>query len=636
MGERQKTRMIPLVVFISGLAILAANAAWYWPFVSDDALISLRYSKRLVEGHGLTWTEGRPVEGYSNLLWVLFCAGLGAAGIEWVATLRVLGVTCSAAAIGAIAYAYRRYRWADALPMMAAVFLIAAAGPVGIWAIGGLEQPLVLALLAWAMVLLFPTVDGDTRVSPRFLFACLLFGLLCLTRPDGALFTAAAVAGLLLVRISARKLSAPAVRQGIVLTVIPASFYLSQLAFRLWYYGDWVPNTAYAKLAPSLRHWVEGLWYIAGGIIALAPFTLLAAWYVSHVLQRNDDTALVRRPRVLFIATVLLFWIAYVIFIGGDIFPGRRHWMPLIAPLAMLTAEAVSYLQVRGLPEWPRRRTVRFAIAMLALFVALQVSALQNRRALIERWEWDGEVVGLMLKRGFGEEQPLLAVTAAGCLPFWSELPALDMLGLNDYYLARNRPENFGAGYLGHELGDGAYILEQRPDVVIFNGPEGGPETTYRSGLEMLDMPAFHAMYSMMTFEGQDPYTFRSDIYVLRESERIGLQREENTIEIPAYLLAGNPDSVVYLQGDEFVVDAGPGKPVAINDLAVPKGTWVVEAVPPAQGRVHIDSGDENGSSGPLSPPYTFSPTDDAATVTIHFEPTMPMSLRGLRLRRPL
>jgi len=56
---------------------LALQIYHFWPFMSDDAYISLRYSQRLLEGHGLTWNDLAPaVEGYTNLLWVLICAGL--------------------------------------------------------------------------------------------------------------------------------------------------------------------------------------------------------------------------------------------------------------------------------------------------------------------------------------------------------------------------------------------------------------------------------------------------------------------------------------------------------------------------------------------------------------------------------
>ena len=39
------------------------HSYYYMPFLSDDSLISLRYANRLLDGKGLTWTEGQPVEG---------------------------------------------------------------------------------------------------------------------------------------------------------------------------------------------------------------------------------------------------------------------------------------------------------------------------------------------------------------------------------------------------------------------------------------------------------------------------------------------------------------------------------------------------------------------------------------------
>src|SRR5258705_512184 len=69
----------PLVAaaIVASIALLL-HVRHYRPFLADDALISLRYANRLLHGHGLTWTDGPRVEGYSNLLWVLMNAGLGA------------------------------------------------------------------------------------------------------------------------------------------------------------------------------------------------------------------------------------------------------------------------------------------------------------------------------------------------------------------------------------------------------------------------------------------------------------------------------------------------------------------------------------------------------------------------------
>lgn len=85
------------------------------PFFEDDAFISLRYSWRLLHGHGLTWTDGAPVEGYSNLLWVLLVAagGLFSRDLVWVS--RVMGVSLTVIAILAVVYAYRPRRLRDVI-----------------------------------------------------------------------------------------------------------------------------------------------------------------------------------------------------------------------------------------------------------------------------------------------------------------------------------------------------------------------------------------------------------------------------------------------------------------------------------------------------------------------------------------
>ena len=68
------------VVLCLLLAMLFLHARAYLPFLSDDALISLRYAQRLAEGKGLTWNDGERVEGYTNFLWTVACAGLRTLG----------------------------------------------------------------------------------------------------------------------------------------------------------------------------------------------------------------------------------------------------------------------------------------------------------------------------------------------------------------------------------------------------------------------------------------------------------------------------------------------------------------------------------------------------------------------------
>jgi hypothetical protein len=81
-----------LLVAALSIAALVVHARRYLPFFSDDAFISLRYARRFLDGDGLTWTEGDRVEGYSNLLWILLCSGIGFLGSGLIAAARGLGL----------------------------------------------------------------------------------------------------------------------------------------------------------------------------------------------------------------------------------------------------------------------------------------------------------------------------------------------------------------------------------------------------------------------------------------------------------------------------------------------------------------------------------------------------------------
>src|SRR4051812_25888306 len=60
-------------------------------FLEDDAYISLRNAKNLVEGHGLTYNPGERVEAYTNFSLTMLMALPYALGIDPVVFVKVLG-----------------------------------------------------------------------------------------------------------------------------------------------------------------------------------------------------------------------------------------------------------------------------------------------------------------------------------------------------------------------------------------------------------------------------------------------------------------------------------------------------------------------------------------------------------------
>ena len=107
--------------------------------------------------------------------------------------------------------------------------------------------------------------------------------LLCWTRPDGALFTAALAAGL----VASRGLRMETLHSAFRISALPAVAYLAQLVFRLSYYGEWVPNVAYAKVAFTFNRAIEGVAYLGKAALWLSPLVLICLVLAFIFLDRG-------------------------------------------------------------------------------------------------------------------------------------------------------------------------------------------------------------------------------------------------------------------------------------------------------------------------------------------------------------
>ena len=72
-AARLAERMLPFLLLLAGVAAFLGETWRELPQI-DDAYISYRYARNLVEGHGLVFNPGERVEGFTNLLWTLLVA----------------------------------------------------------------------------------------------------------------------------------------------------------------------------------------------------------------------------------------------------------------------------------------------------------------------------------------------------------------------------------------------------------------------------------------------------------------------------------------------------------------------------------------------------------------------------------
>lgn len=420
------------------LAAWAALAAWRWarePYLLDDAFISFRYARNLVEGHGLVYNPGERVQGYTNLLWTVFAAGFLRSGIDPLTGTRILGVgsyliTTVAVAWLVVRQPVPRPLWKHlflALAPLALIFPVGFAGFAGT----GMETAFVGLLglaLGWRGFLAPPRTGRD-----RAVFAALTVALVA-TRLDGAPWVALA-AVLTFWQPFARGLETDGLRTRGVATVVlfaPAAAALALLLIgNLWYYGELLPNTYYAK--------VEGVqalaigWRYLKAYLAGSPqvFVCLGLMAAGLLLAESGGV----RQFILFAALCTSLHALYVVTVGGDF----MHYRMMFHVYPLLVAAAVA-----GLVVVDRKQALIGLLASSALAISSLAPSVLDTRYHMESLEEMHEccaVPGIAYGRRLKQVLPpdtVIATTMAGGIAYYSGLVTIDQLGLTDREVARH------------------------------------------------------------------------------------------------------------------------------------------------------------------------------------------------------
>jgi hypothetical protein len=125
---------------VGGLFIV--HALHYWLLI-DDAFITFRYARNLIDGAGLVFNIGERVEGYSNLLWTLLMAGGMTVGVPPETLSRLVSLISALTVLVLTWRTGRRLlpdepasRWISLLP----VVLLASNRSFAAWTGSGLEN----------------------------------------------------------------------------------------------------------------------------------------------------------------------------------------------------------------------------------------------------------------------------------------------------------------------------------------------------------------------------------------------------------------------------------------------------------------------------------------------------------------
>ena len=349
-----------LLLAAAACVVVAFGWSTFW-FLTDDAFIAFRYVSNSRLGFGYTWNPPpfRPVEGYTSFLWVaLLDLVWRLTGVEPPAAANPVSLVFACGSVLVTGLAASRMELTGPLarrrlPAIALVLIMVVTNRTFLtWTSSGLETALYNFLtLAWLFVFLY-AADAPRR----WVFAIsLLAALATLARPEGIVFVAATVCGIVLTGpaligpgASRRVTDGRALAGASPLAIVPA-----HLLWRRSVYGVWLPNTWYAK---TTGVWpASGLRYLLCFVIEYSlwiSIVVAVLWAWRSLRARGvaplGAEARARRLRIACAAGAFVVpFLYYTFVVGGDHFE-YRVYSGLVPPVALATFFCLDRLRWRA------------------------------------------------------------------------------------------------------------------------------------------------------------------------------------------------------------------------------------------------------------------------------------------------
>jgi arabinofuranosyltransferase len=340
---------------LAGAAVVLTMAGrmYFGVMTSDDAFISYRYARNLIQSHGLVYNVGERVLGTSTPLYALVMAGVTAAGLPVEASSVAIGIACDAAAVWVLYALLARAGFARSAAAGAA---LAGTVPLGIIPTSaGMET----ALYSLLVLLVFHQAETARLTGRTFLLECLAVAL-AVCRPDGAIAVAVALGALLLTRPAAGLRALAAVAAAGVVAATAA----------LAYYGTLVPQSVVAKSTIADPAWT--------GVRLLGDLLFSRLHAVTTVLAAIGATALWRSAVVW--RGLLVWWAVYVAVFAltGALAHANWYFVPPQAVYWGCVAVGLETVARRALSERAARAVV---VAGSLALIAVAVSRWPAHRA---------------------------------------------------------------------------------------------------------------------------------------------------------------------------------------------------------------------------------------------------------------
>jgi hypothetical protein len=418
------------------------------------------------------------------------------AGFDTVSTAEALGIACGVG-IMAVALLLLRFQRSPQPASALALAATATAPALGVYAVSGMET--LLYSFLWLLFLYLFLLED--RGALRFPLSGLVGALICLTRPEGFIVLAVFAA----LRLAKCRWMAGNRRMGVIWVIEVLVVVLPFLCWRYWHYGHLLPMPVYAKatsphLYRGFRQLLGGARYIFGfaktygGGLAMA---LLVVFSFRQLLKDRLAGVLAAISPAALLSLFFLWYLLYVLNVGGDWMPQFRFLVPLLPAMFVLAANP-DFLAL-----FPRNYAAAVPGALL-LFNLLQIPLVLNPWGLqdVEPYLRYGGIsaepslAAHYRQLGARFEGQTLATTECGMLPYYSGLKTIDMMGLNDEVIGMTFHRNKGLLEVKGSLYDEvlAHVFAARPEVVHVGGGLLNNEVYYQ---KLMAAEEFRSRYAL-------------------------------------------------------------------------------------------------------------------------------------------
>jgi hypothetical protein len=427
-SDLPKRHLSLLIVFLILSILIPVCYSIYTKEIWEDSLITLRYSKNLIDGNGLVYNSGERVHGFTSPLGMLllaFCYLITHKAnyfyVFWA--YRIICISVFASACSLLLSIFLKRRENILIPIWMGVLFIFEAKSVA-FTINGMETVFMLFFLAAYFYIISDNL-ADNWISAGICWAGLMW-----TRPDGCVYIMAlAFSHILYSGLPKRENLAMHLKIAAVCTVL----YLPWFIFSWSYFGSPIPHTILAKLHyPVLLALPEKIRLLLDKVSGPSYYYFgqrsWPFWFESFFLSTTVFAIFYwifpSKDRFIKIISLSCFFVSLYLFSMNMSFP----WY--FPPLKLMS----SVVLIQGLFGLMRKRARALPFIILILFCGTQIyvfvqSAIPRRVYQIEIEEGNRKLIGLWLKNHMLMSDRVF-LEPIGYIGYFSERKIIDYPGL--------------------------------------------------------------------------------------------------------------------------------------------------------------------------------------------------------------